>query len=275
MVIQYIKCMNYIYSKSHRGFLHAKKKKKCQDFSCFYNDSKKTIISCADGHGSDIYIRSHVGSKFACNSVIDVFQNINLNNVNEISINNNVLNQIKISILCKWNEMVEKHLNLHPIHNTETKFLKESEKLKLMNHPFIAYGTTLVGAILLGNKLLVVKIGDSEVYGISEGNIIKIFEEENEPVGNATHSLCEQDAFNHIKITICNFNNLDGIFLCTDGLSTPFESYEDLNNLFFKPLINKIINSKDLNDVDLQVVNIAQESGVGDDVSLAFILKQL
>ena len=47
------------------GYSHVKADKVCQDHSLSYFDGERTIITACDGHGGDVYIRSHKGSKFA------------------------------------------------------------------------------------------------------------------------------------------------------------------------------------------------------------------
>ena len=47
------------------GYSHIKADKVCQDHSSSYSDGERIIITACDGHGGDVYIRSHRGSKFA------------------------------------------------------------------------------------------------------------------------------------------------------------------------------------------------------------------
>ena len=52
------------------GYSHVKSGKVCQDFSSSYSDRERTIITACDGHGGEVYIRSHKGSKFASLSIL-------------------------------------------------------------------------------------------------------------------------------------------------------------------------------------------------------------
>ena len=47
------------------GHSHIKSGKVCQDFSSSYSDGERTLVTACDGHGGEVYIRSHKGSKFA------------------------------------------------------------------------------------------------------------------------------------------------------------------------------------------------------------------
>ena len=57
--------MNEHFNVTSIGYSHVKSGKVCQDFSSSYSDGERTIITACDGHGGEVYIRSHKGSKFA------------------------------------------------------------------------------------------------------------------------------------------------------------------------------------------------------------------
>ena len=84
--------------------------------------------------------------------------------------------------------------------------------------------------------------------------------------------MCQDDAFKYLKVKVLDFRDLDGIILCTDGLTSPYQSYDNFKKSFIKPMINKIINTNSLSYIDEFIDDIATNLGVGDDVSLSFIL---
>ena len=262
--------MLHVFSKSSIGYSHIKEKCQCQDFSAVYKDPERTIITCCDGHGGKKYIRSHIGSHMASNAIINVFNSIHPSFFRLK--NEEIENKIKLSILCEWNKLVEEQISYKSIKKNELINLDEDEILSLKSNPAIAYGTTLTGALLLGNKLLVVKIGDTECVGIRKGQLIDIFDSSDDPAANVTYSMCQDDAFKYLKVKVLDFRDLDGIVLCTDGLTSPYQSYDNFNNSFIKPMINKIINTNSLEYIDDFIDEIASNLGVGDDVSLSFIL---
>ena len=65
---------------------------------------------------------------------------------------------------------------------------------------------------------------------------------------------------------------MNGIILCTDGLSSPYQSYLNFNNSFVKPMVKSVLETKSVYQVHRQIEDIASHLGVGDDVSLSFIL---
>ena len=262
--------MLHVFSKSSIGFSHIKEKCQCQDFSAVYKDPERTIITCCDGHGGKKYIRSHIGSHMASNAIINVFNSIHPSFFRLK--NEEIENKIKLSILCEWNKLVEEQISYKSIKKNELINLDEDEILSLKSNPAIAYGTTLTGALLLGNKLLVVKIGDTECVGIRKGQLIDIFDSSDDPAANVTYSMCQDDAFFYLKVKVLDFRDLDGIVLCTDGLTSPYQSYDNFKNSFIKPMINKIVETKSLSYIDEFIDEVASQLGVGDDVSLSFIL---
>ena len=264
--------MLHVFSKTSIGYAHLKNKTVCQDYSASYKDPTKTIITCCDGHGGKKYIRSHIGSHMASNAIMNIFNSIQPSFFRLKD--EEIENKIKLSILCEWNKLIEEQISSKSIKKSELVNLDEDEILTLQISPSIAYGTTLTGALLLGNKLLVVKIGDTECFGIKKGELIDIFDSSDDPAANTTYSMCQDDAFKYLKVKVLDFKILDGIILCTDGLTSPYQTYKNFNNSFVKPMINKIIETKSLNYIDEFIDQLALNLGVGDDVSLSFILNK-
>ena len=260
------------FNKSTIGYSHVERGKVCQDYSSLYKDNERTIITCCDGHGGDLYIRSNIGSKLASLATINVFNEIKRSQLFKLE-DANFEKSIKLSILCEWNRLVESWNSLHHISKSEIINLSENKANILKKTPIKAYGTTLTGAMQLNNKLVVVGIGDSEILGIKNGKIIKPFDNEDEPAGNITYSLCQEDAFNYLKVKVIDFSKLDGIILCTDGLSGAYQTYDNFNNSFIKPMVIKLLEEKNYVFVDNFIDNLAKKLGTGDDVSLAFIIK--
>ena len=260
-----------IFNFSNIGYRHIKTKTVLQDYSASYSDNERTIITCADGHGGDLYIRSNLGSKFASEAIISVFKRITKNNIRKNKIEK-AITSIRLSILCEWNSLVKQDLAAHRISKGETKHLSEQKRFELSVRPQCAYGTTLTGAMVLGDKLIVVLIGDSECLGIRKGEIVHLFNTDKDPVGNITYSMCQEDAYNYLKVRIMDISELDGVLLCTDGLSSPFQSYDNLSKAFINPIVHNLNLNHNDTEIKSAIKLIAEKKGTGDDVTLAFIL---
>lgn len=265
--------MYYVFNKTCIGYSHLNSKKPCQDYSASYQDNERIIITCCDGHGGAQYIRSQYGSKLASDSVINVFKT--LNNSFFLGIDkSNLVEKIKLLILCEYNKLVERELKFRPIRKSEVEGLEEGQIDALKFNPAKAYGTTLSGAMVYRNKLVVVSIGDTEALGFKKGELIRIFDNSNDPAGNVTYSMCQEDAYQYLRVDILNVKDFDGILLCTDGLSSPYQTYDNFTKSFVRPMVRRVLNTKSLVREEEDVEKIATELGVGDDVSLSFIISR-
>ena len=159
--------MYYTYAKSVIGYNHINNKTPCQDFSSVYSDKEKTIITCCDGHGGSSYIRSDFGSKVASYSAFITLNSLNQSFFSRLD-NEDIESKIKLNILCEYNRMIEQHLSKKPIRKSEVINLDEEEQDALRLNPVKAYGTTLTGAMVIGKKLVVVGIGDTEALVVSK-----------------------------------------------------------------------------------------------------------
>ena len=92
--------MSIFFTKTSIGYYHVTANKRCQDFSASYSDEERTIVTACDGHGGNVYIRSHLGSKFASNAVIDVLREIEKTAFHKAK-KEAVIENIRLNILCR------------------------------------------------------------------------------------------------------------------------------------------------------------------------------
>ena len=254
------------------GYSHIKSRKVCQDYSSSYSDGERVIITACDGHGGDIYIRSHKGSRFASLAALSAMLEIESLSFRRYSVEE-IEHNLKLKILCEWNRLVRDDLAEHPIRKSELAHLREEQIASLRQNPIKAYGTTLGAAMLYGNRLICVAIGDGGCFLVRNGEIASVFsEDEDEPVANVTYSLCGEDAFEHIKARIFDMRALDGVLLCTDGVLGPYQTVDNFKCSFVRPVVRKILEGK-TGDVKRFVCDLGLRMGIGDDVSLSLILK--
>ena len=262
--------LNYL-TKTSIGYSHIKEHKYCQDFSAAYHDEERTIITACDGHGGDMYVRSHLGSKFASNAVINVLKELDKSDFYKFS-KEDICNNIKLRILCEWNSMVEEDLNKKSLSRKEVIHLSDERLFKLLKNKEKAYGTTLNAAMVFGNKLICISIGDGGIFLLKRGQIIPAVEDDEEAVANFTYSMSQDDAYSHLKVKIYDFSSLNGVIVCTDGLINPYQSIGNFQESFVKPICKKIKEGK-LIEVDDYIKIMGEEIGIGDDVSFGIILK--
>lgn len=263
-----------IYSNNHTyiGYSHLNANKVCQDYSLSYKDNERAVIAVADGHGGDIYIRSEYGAKYACLSAMDVFRSLTINNIKKID-SEKLEAKIKLDVLCKWNEYVENHFASKHFRKSELSKLNDDQIFSLKSNIVKAYGTTLCGAMVLGRYLIVVSLGDTDIFGVKKEKLIPMFDTSEDPTANVTNSLCQDDAFEYLRVRICLAKEFDSVLICSDGLSSPYQDYKNFNRSFVQPACKEIEKLHGDYQTAIKVQKIASELGVGDDVSFAILQK--
>ena len=98
------------FTKTNIGYSHLKENKPCQDYSACYHDEERTIITACDGHGGKTYIRSNVGSRYASNAIMSVFQGVDKSLFYRYT-RQEICDKLRLQILCEWNALVERHLS--------------------------------------------------------------------------------------------------------------------------------------------------------------------
>ena len=264
--------MTKFFSKSAKGFSHEKDGKRCQDFSACYHDEERTIVVCCDGHGGEPYVRSHLGSKFATRAVINAFLQLDKKSFYKCT-RSEIEEKLKLAVLCEWNSMVEKDLEQKHICKKEVAHLNEKQIFGIIKNPAKLYGTTHNAAMFFGTKVIFMSLGDGGVFALSKGEVIPVFQDDDEPVANVTYSLCQEDAYKHLNVAIFDSSSIDGVVTCTDGLINPYQNMQNFKKSFVCPAI-WALKQNDSDLLDDFVDKLATQIGYGDDVSLAMAIKK-
>ena len=254
------------------GYSHIKSGKVCQDHSISYYDGVRTVVTACDGHGGDVYVRSHRGSRFASLALLQAMMDSESLSFRKYT-PDEIAHNLKLNVLCEWNRLVLEDIERFPIKKSELQGLSDEQVASIKQNPIKAYGSTLTGAMLYGNKLFCVQIGDGGCFLLNKGEIFPAFpESEDEPVANVTYSLCNEDAFEHIHAAVFDARVIDGALLCTDGVLGPYQSIENFKRSFVRPVVRCTLEGK-TREVKEFICKLGAQGGIGDDVSLAMILK--
>ena len=145
--------------------------------------------------------------------------------------------------------------------------------LSLHKNPIKAYGTTLNAAMVLGTKLICVSIGDGGCFLVKGGVVMPAFaEDEDEPVANITYSLCQDDAFSHLLVSVHELSAYDGAIVCTDGMINPYQNLSNFSRGLVAPAIATLNVGKN-KSLEAFVIELGTKLGTGDDVSLGIVVK--
>ena len=147
----------YQFAHSVQGYNHIKANKVCQDASgeCHFEDV--SIIAVADGHGSDNYIRTDRGSKFAVSAALTAIkafvQEARENHLSTVPDSETELIQVSKNILARWYTQVENDVACEPFQPEELAKVSEKYKQRYASGQYNAkaYGTTLI-AVCMTNE---------------------------------------------------------------------------------------------------------------------------
>ncbi len=215
------------------------------------NMSGEVLLAVADGMGG------HVGGEIASSITISHLGK-RFGEISSIGVKEDAISFIK-EIVSEVNVLLYKYTNEH----------QESQGM----------GTTLVLAVLTKTFLLFANIGDSTGYVVKNKKLHKITDEHTF-VGMLVKSgeISEEEAKEHPKKNILMKalgatssvemdiffveRDIDGIFLCSDGLT----------NMLDEEQIVKVLNEDSLVNEQLQkLINKANNRGGNDNISIAYL----
>lgn len=151
---------------SETGYSHIQKDKPCQDSSFFESNERYSFACVADGHGGEDYVRSGIGSMLCCRAAYECMTDRVL--LDALSADNTpkraeqLILQLKKSLICRWNELVAEHMEANAFAESELEPLSERVAGHYRSGEYIerAYGTTLAAALRTERFCLVLQLGD-------------------------------------------------------------------------------------------------------------------
>lgn len=275
------------FSVTIRGEEHVKVNKVCQDASVHYSDDLVEIAIVADGHGSDDYFRSHVGSKIAVEVAFDVlmplahqlagFNEEELENFrNDYTQQNALMVEVKGKIADLWRERIR-------IHHDENEFTEEDlESLSMRYvHRYLnerifnwAYGTTLIATVVTKACWFAVQLGDGNcVEYYPQRGFVESMPKDPRCEGEVTTSLCQADALDSFR-HILNFDIPQMVFVHTDGIDDTilpdevrYDTYRAIGGSFIKDFECGVEN------IEKNILTHIAKNWKKDDTSLAGIVR--
>ena len=199
------------------GSSHIAHGKPNQDAVAWEQHRLWTYIAVADGHGSAPHYRSDRGSRMAVDTLMALFREVTQDGAlrEPSALMRNVPNLAR-SLVTNWREKVEADVVTDPI----------PEPPGFGRHT--VYGSTCLGGAIGPGLVLVMQIGDGDLFaGTASGDMVHLFEAD-DTVGEQTYSLCLPDAIERVKIALFTAPNQlcapDFVFASTDGFAKSFES---------------------------------------------------
>lgn len=248
-----------VFSKSVVGYKNEIKNKVSQDYLKFENINNGIICTIADGHSGDFFINSHKGSKFACESAIEVlkkFEGLDINKMKSLLEDKILQNEI-----CKqWRILVDKDMR--------------SSLPMVFKDNYFKYGTTLLVAMIKEDYILYLKLGDGDILSKQNNNIKKVLHSYKK---NIVDCLAEEKAYDKMIYKIIRHErNISNVIIYSDGFENSFISYKTMideidstltkfnKSIFsrmnleknYEEFLSKLSKNGSLDDISLILVNI-------------------
>ncbi len=182
-----------------------------------------SVVAVADGHGGDRYVRSDVGSRLAVGVACAVVRQVV--EAGELARPPRQLERLAHQdliprIVAEWRRECADHL-------AETPFSDEEQTragTPLEHEPLVAYGSTLLVAILSTTSCLLLQLGDGDcVVADRDGDATSPMPHDDRLIGGETTSLCLESAERDFRVAAIEGTMTRLVMLATDGYGVAFE----------------------------------------------------
>ncbi len=178
------------------------------------------IMAVADGHGSPRSFRSHIGASIAVYEACKILTETATLSLPEISRLAN--DKIPQTLERSWKENVARSFSRSPFSDQDQAILGKTP-------PELAYGATLLTALVTDSFIGYWQLGDGEILTVWEdGRVERPLPKDTRLFANETTSLCGKDAWKDFRCYVQPLVEHPPalILLCTDGYSNSFADDE-------------------------------------------------
>lgn len=262
------------------GTAHLEMGKVCQDAAASGTNVVLSYAAVSDGHGGNDYFRSDRGSQFAVASfkrVIARGRNI-VNIARGIREDNPMpsVDQLVQQIIEEWNRYVDADIANQPFQPEEmketspqmTKFYRHAQWRR------IAYGTTLIGFVVVQNCCFGIQIGDGTCVALTQqGEYIQPIAHDTACFKNITTSLCDPQA--REKFRVYTSQSLPvAVFVGTDGIDNSFVDDKALYK-FYNTIVSGIAEMEPEQAAQqlAQYLPLLSKEGSRDDMAVGMLFR--
>ncbi|HKT73528.1 MAG TPA: PP2C family serine/threonine-protein phosphatase [Steroidobacteraceae bacterium] len=239
------------------------------------------VVAVADGHGGARHFRSANGSNFAVNAAVQAMRRIaseweSGDCARQSQIASAVLPE---AIVADWTQKVQLHLQSTPITEAEWRALEASSgpeaREQVQAEPALAYGATLLAALVTSTAVLLLQIGDGDAILVGpDGKAWRPIPDDERLTGEFTTSICRAGAQADFRNSIVRFgaSPVSLVMLSTDGYSNSFRTDEDFLRVGTDVL--QMVRTDGAAAVENQMPQIlehASSNGSGDDITVGLV----
>jgi serine/threonine protein phosphatase PrpC len=249
--------------------------------------SPPVVLAVADGHGSAKSFRSHVGAMMAVETAVQICREFveGIGDAVPSAVKTAAEQHIPARLFQAWKRRVTDHWVRNPFTEDELARLadeagpKARERAASGEQPQVAYGATLLAALLTNDFLICIQLGDGEILAVSDTTreVARVVPKDEALIANETTSLCQDDAIKHVQ---CRFQLIQDrppglVLLSTDGYSNSFASSDAFLKVGTDYL--EMIRADGAETVGCNLPKWLEEAsreGSGDDITLGIIYRQ-
>jgi len=205
-----------VLSASRIGSVHLRDELPLQDAILTWSDGAQAVAAVADGHGHKAHFRSDIGSALAAVSAVEVLRRA-VGELTDPESAGDVVTTAAAAIVDNWVSKVRHHIEANPFD------LADEREAAAVDDPLRPYGTTLLGAAVSGDLLVVLQIGDGDAVLVTDqGESLRAVPDDPQLDGLHTSSLCEPEPLRALRTAVIDTRVEDVAlaFLCTDGFGT-------------------------------------------------------
>jgi len=187
--------------------------------------------------------------------------------------------QIPNELVRRWRQLVHLHLCQSPVTAGELRDLErklgKAARRSVEADPVVAYGSTLLAAVVSDSLSLCLQLGDGDILLVSgQSEVSRPWPKDEESLGDETHSLATRNAAAAVRLHVTRAPEPlpELLLLSTDGYANSFR--EDRGFLAVGPDLLQMIRAEGMGAITQQLetwLSEASEQGSGDDITLGIL----
>lgn len=276
------------------GATHIKKGIPNQDALLIQDLGEAQVLCLSDGHGSKRCFRSHVGAQLAVEALAEAVAALlpelrealkaaaispeaipagGITGVGEPPIA--FLRTLAEQTLKRWVQKVMGHLKATPFQTEEVEDLDYAGRRALGGNALLAYGATLMGAVLVDGYLVGVNLGDGDLMVYSKKTVAYYQHSDHNTVADHTYSLCTSGALAYWFYVIRRIDDVDAVLLATDGYRNSYRTLKGFEQVGTDLI--KLHAKKGMSVIEADWESWLTETtrlGSGDDITAAIAIMQ-
>ena len=219
------------------------------------------VVALSDGHGGRRSPRSQIGAQFAVQVAVEVGRGLAVDHAAEAS------GDAAEAIVDRWTATVEGHLAVLPLNGAESDVVGDD--------PLLAYGATLLLAVVVEGAAVLMQLGDGDILFTGRSQpATRPVAADPRLFGNATTSLCMPEAAREFRCATAPLSVREPsvLILATDGLANAYG--DERAFLQVGTDLAGMVDRSGIDGVQADLEALVQEASAhsGDDVTVAVVV---